>query len=124
MLQLIPIPSQPFEVVTMNFIPKLPECEGYDNILVIVDKLTKYTIFIRITTAITERETAKLFFQHVISQCGIPRQIISDRDTWWRGDFWKEICNKMGMKRALTMVYHPQADRQMEIMNQTLEISL
>ena len=28
------------------------------------------------------------------------------------------------MKRALTMVYHPQADGQTEIMNQTLEISL
>jgi hypothetical protein len=83
MLQPIPIPSQPFELVTMDFIPKLPECEGYDNILVIVDKLTKYTIFILTTTAITERETAKLFFQHVISQYGIPRQIISNRDTQW-----------------------------------------
>ena len=85
MLQLIPIPSQPFEIVTMYFIPELPECEGYDNILVIVDKLIK--------------------------------------DTWWWGDFRKEICDEMGMKRALTTAYHPQADGQMEIMNQTLEIS-
>ena len=30
----------------------------------------------------------------------------------------------MGMKRPLTTAYHPQADGQMEIMNQTLEISL
>ena len=30
----------------------------------------------------------------------------------------------MGMKRALTTAYHPQADGQMEIMNQTLEIFL
>ena len=124
MLQPIPIPSQPFEVVNMDFIPELPECEGYNNILVIVDKLTKYTIFIPTTTTITERETTELFFQHVISQYGIPRQIISDRDTWWWGDFWKETCDKMGMKRALTTVYHPQADGQTEIMNQTPEISL
>ena len=32
MLQPIPIPSQPFEVVTMGFIPELPECEGCDNV--------------------------------------------------------------------------------------------
>ena len=83
MLQPIPIPSQLFEIVTMDFIPELPECEGYDNVLVIVDKLIKYAIFIPPTTAITERETAELFFQHVISQYGIPRQIISNRDTWW-----------------------------------------
>ena len=49
---------------------------------------------------------------------------VSDRDTWWWGEFWKEICDKMGMKRALTTAYHPQADRQMEIINQALEISL
>ena len=113
MLQPIPIPSQPFEVVAMDFIPELPICEGYNNVLVIVDKLTKYAT----TTAITERETTELFFQHVISQYGIPRHIISDRDTWWRGDFWKEICDKMGMKRALTMAYHPQAEGQMEMIN-------
>jgi hypothetical protein len=71
MLQPIPIPSQPFEVVTMDFIPELPECEGYDNVLVIVDKLTKYAIFIPTTTTITKKGTAELFFQHVISQYGI-----------------------------------------------------
>ena len=80
MLQPILIPSQPFEVVTMDCIPELPECEGYDNVLVIVDKLTKYAIFIPTTTTITEKGTAELFFQHVISQYGISRQVITDRD--------------------------------------------
>ena len=74
----IPIPSQPFKVVTMDFIPELPECEGYNNVLVIVDKLMKYTIFIPTTTTLTEKGTAALFFQHVISQYGIPRQVITD----------------------------------------------
>lgn len=78
LLQPIPIPSQPFEVVTMDFIPELPLSEGYDNILVIVDKLTKYAIFIPTTVNITEVETARLFFHHVISQFGIPKQIITD----------------------------------------------
>jgi hypothetical protein len=108
----------------MDFIPELPESNGYNNILVIIDKLTKYTIFIPTTTTITEKGTAELFFRHVIAQYGIPRQVISDRDTRWKGEFWKEICDQMGMKRALTTAYHPQADGQTEIMNQTLEISL
>ena len=92
LLRPIPIPSQPFEVISMDFIPELPTSNGYDNILVIVDKLTKYAILIPTTTSITEDETAKLFFKHVILKFGIPRQVISDRDTRWRGDFWKEIC--------------------------------
>lgn len=41
LLQPIPIPSQPFEVVSINFIPELLNSEGYDDILVIIDKLTK-----------------------------------------------------------------------------------
>ena len=81
MLQPIPIPSQPFEVVTINFILELPDYERYDNILVIMDKLTKYTIFIPTTTTIIKKGTAELFFQQVISQYGIPRQVISDKDT-------------------------------------------
>ena len=124
LLQPIPIPSQPFEVVTMDFIPELPLSNGFDNILVIVDKLTKYAIFIPTTTRIGEVETAKLFFKHVIAKFGIPRQVISDRDTRWRGDFWKEVCRLMGMKRSLTTSYHPQADGQTEVMNQGLEISI
>lgn len=69
-------------------------------------------------------ETAALFFKHVISKFGIPRQVISDRDTRWCREFWKEICNKMGMTRSFTRAYHPQANSQMEVLNQSLEISL
>ena len=108
----------------MDFIPELLECEGCDNVLVIVDKLTKYAIFIPTTTTITEKGTAELFFQHVISQYGIPRQVITDRDVRWKGEFWREICDRMGMTRVLTTAYHPQPDGQTEIMNQSLEIFL
>jgi hypothetical protein len=108
----------------MDFMPELPLSNGFDNILVIVDKLIKYGIFIPTTTNITEVETTASFFKHVISKFGIPRQLISDRDTRWCGEFWKEICNKMGMTRSLTKAYHPQANGQTEVLNQSLEISL
>jgi hypothetical protein len=124
LLQPIPIPTQPFEVISMDFVPELPESGEFDNILVIVDKLTKYSIIIPCKTEITELETAKLFFQHVVCKFGIPKQVITDRDTRWRNDFWLEVCRLMGMKRALTTAYHPQADGQTEVMNQTLEIAL
>lgn len=120
----IPIPARPFEVISMDFIPELPESNGYDNILVIVDKLTKYGIFIPTNTTITKYGTAKLFFKHVVSKFGLPRQIISDRDPRWSGDFWKEVCRLMGTNRALTTAYHPQADGQTEVLNQTLEIAI
>ncbi len=123
-LQPIPIPTRPFEVVSMDFIPELPDASGHDNILVIVDKLTKYAFFIPCNTKITDEETARLFYHHVISKFGIPSQIITDRDARWKNNFWKEVCQLMGMKRALTTSHHPQADGQTEILNQGLEIAL
>src|SRR6202453_345676 len=124
LLQPIPIPSQPFEVVSMDFIPELPLSDGFDNIFVIVDKLVKYAVFIPTTTTIGEKETAELFFHHIISKFGIPWQVISDRDTRWRGNFWKEICDRMGMTQSLTTAYHPRSEGQTEVLNQSLEISL
>lgn len=124
LLQPIPIPSRPFEVVTMDFIPQLPLSDGYDNVLVVVDKLTKYAMFIPTTTKVDQFETVRLFFHHVISKFGIPRQVISDRDLRWSKIFWTEVCQLLGTKRSLTTAYHPQADGQTEIVNQGLEISL
>ena len=125
MLRPLPIPSRPFEVVTMDFIPELPMTEtGFNNVLVIVDKLTKYGVFIPTTTSITAEATARLVFDEVISRYGIPRSLVSDRDSKWTSGLWEHICNKMGIKRLLTTSYHPQADGQTEILNQTLETAL
>ncbi len=91
----------------MDFIPKLPNSEGYDNILVIVDKLTKYAIFVPCTTSIGEKETAQLFFSNVIAHYGVPCQVITDRDPRWQNEFWKEVCWLMGIKRAFDNVPSP-----------------
>jgi Integrase zinc binding domain len=72
LLQPLPIPERPFEVVSMDFITELPSSQGYDNILVVVDKLTKYAIFIPTTSSVNEEQTAKLFFDHVATTFGLP----------------------------------------------------
>ena len=100
LLQPIPIPSQPFKVVSKDFILELPSSSGFNNILIIVDKFTKYAIFIPTTISVTEVETAELFFHHIISKFSIPQQLTTDAR--WRGEFWKEICKRIGMTRSLT----------------------
>lgn len=125
LLKPIPIPSKPFEVITMDFISELPLTKNqHDNILVVVDKLTKFSIFIPTRTTIDEEESAKLLFDNVFTKFGLPRQIISDRDTKFTGLFWEETCKLFKIKRALSTAYHPQADGQSEIMNQILETAL
>lgn len=46
LLQLFPIPQSIFYDITIDFVDILPKSKGKDVILLVVDKLTKYTCFI------------------------------------------------------------------------------
>ena len=108
----------------MDLITDLPKSNGYNAMYIILCKLTKYAFFIPCTMKLSEKEAAKIFFNNIVCLVGLPIQIISDRDSRWKNDFWKEVCQYMGSRRALTTAYHPQADGQTEILNQTLEVAL
>ena len=96
LLQLIHIPTQPFEVVTMDFISELPQSQGHNSIFILICKLTKYTFFIPCDINLTEKGATKLFFDKIVTHVRLPKQIISNCDTRWRNLFWKEVCESMG----------------------------
>ena len=51
LLQPLPIPEWKWEVVTMDFITKLPRTnKQHDSIMVVVDKLTKAAHFIQLSS--------------------------------------------------------------------------
>ena len=60
-LQQLPIPEQPWNSISMDFIEKLPESSGYTAILIVVDWLTKQTIFILTHNTITSPQLTELF---------------------------------------------------------------
>ena len=108
----------------MDFITELPLSNGFDCILVIIEKLTKFVTLVPTTTGVNEGQTAELFFMHIVSKYGLLRQIITGRDSCWTGTFWKEVTRMLKIRRALTMAHNPQADGQTEIMSQILETAL
>jgi hypothetical protein len=89
--QSVPISSQPFEAVIVEFTPELPVSKGYENILVVMDKLATYTNFIPTSTSIAQGRA-------VIAKFGIPRQVIVDRDIRRTGRFWMESSNKISLQ--------------------------
>jgi hypothetical protein len=112
----------PFETVAMDFIVKLPLSEGFDSILTITDHdCTKMTVFIPCNEAISAEGVAQLYLQHVFKNYGLPRKIISDRDTRFTGKFMRELCRILGIQQNMSTAYHPRTDGQSEQNNQWVE---
>ena len=65
--------------MSMDFIEGLPKSEGKDNILVVVDRLTKFAHFIRLTHPYTTQELTRVFMDQMVKLHGTPKSIISDR---------------------------------------------
>ena len=61
LLKQLPIPPQPWEFISMNFIEQLPESLGYTNILVVVGRLTKQAIFIPTQRSINTVRLMEIF---------------------------------------------------------------
>lgn len=121
LLKSLPVPPHPWSSVSMDFIEPLPISDGYDSILVIVDRLTKQAIFIPTSIHATAEDVADLYVKHVFSKHGIPSDIISDRGTEFTSAFWKAFAEHLGIALHFSTAYHPQSDGQTERVNQSLE---
>lgn len=119
LLQPLPIPGRPWKSISMDFITCLPLSEGYNSILVIVDRFTKYSIFIPCNNTCTTKELADLFLNNVFTFFGTPDDIISDRGVLFTSLFWKEFTRTLGIKVKLSSAYHPETDGQTERTNLT-----
>ena len=125
LLQPLPIPTDRWEEVSMDFITGLPRTkDGHDAILVIVDRLTKWGYFVPTATTIDAKETARLFHDVVFARHGMPKRIVSDRDTRFTSHFWRAFFDAMGTSLAMSTSYHPQTDGQTERVNRVLEEAL
>ena len=121
LLKQLPIPEKPWNSISMDFIEKLPQSSGYTSILVIVDRLSKQSLFIPTHDTITSQQLAQLFVLHVFSKHGVPSHVTSDRGTEFVSHFFRSLGTALDMKLHFTSGYHPEGDGQTERTNQTLE---
>jgi Integrase zinc binding domain len=114
-----------FSIVTTNFITDLPENNGCNSIMVVIDHgLTKGAISIPCSKTITALGAADLYLQHVYTQFGLPDKIISDRDPRFTLHLFQELRKLLGIKLAMSTAYHPQTDGETERVYQELEVYL
>jgi hypothetical protein len=122
LLQPLAVPKRAWDSVGMDLITQLPVTKaGHDAITVFVDRLTKMVHFVPCKTAISAEELAKMFVHEVWRLHGLPKEIVSDRDPRFTGQFWTEVMRLVGTKQSMSTAFHPQTDGQTERANGILE---
>lgn len=108
----------------MNFVIKLPKCHRrgriYENILIIVNRLTKRRLY-ESMTEIRINAVLKILKRRVFSTYGLPDSIVHDRNTQLIVHFWKRICQRYDIKSKSSSAYHFETDDQTENVNKIMK---
>jgi RNase H-like domain found in reverse transcriptase/Reverse transcriptase (RNA-dependent DNA polymerase)/Integrase zinc binding domain/Chromo (CHRromatin Organisation MOdifier) domain/Integrase core domain/Retroviral aspartyl protease len=121
LLKPLPTPTGPWQDITYDMITGLPESNGHDAILVVVDRLTKMAHFTAIKGTMDSEGLADIMMDRVWKHHGTPLRTISDRGSVFISDATRELYKLLGITPLPSTAYHPQTDGQSERVNQVLE---
>jgi hypothetical protein len=111
LLQPLPIPEWKWETISMDFITGLPKStKKNDAIMVVVDKLSKSAHFIPVKSTCEAIDISNIFMKEIFRLHGMPKEIVSDKDTKFTSNFWKSLMVVFETKLLFNTSYHPQTD--------------
>ena len=75
--------------------------------MVVVDNFTKVTHFVPVKSTHKATNIAKIYMREIARLHGIPKAIVSDRDSKFTSNFWKGLFKEFGTSLNLSSAYHP-----------------
>jgi hypothetical protein len=96
-------------VVTMEFITKFPRTIKHrDSVIVVVDKLTEVSHFIPVNSTYKVTNIVEICMHRVDKLHGVPRTIVSKRDSKFTSIFWKGLFKGFVTNLIFIKTYHPK----------------
>ena len=102
----MPILGGEFHTCNVDFMTDLPEINGFNALMVVIDKLGKLSHLgpCRVGEGqLTAPEVAKAFFENWICFFSLPQIVIHDRDACSTASLW----SIMGSHTLFSSMYHP-----------------
>ncbi|MBW0485153.1 hypothetical protein O181_024868 [Austropuccinia psidii MF-1] len=123
LLQNIEEPKHPWETINMDWVTGIfpGGKENFNACLIIIYRFRKSVGCLPCHKEDTAMDTFLLFWNDIISTCGVPKILISDRDPRFMSEFWTNLYQMLGTKLAFSKAYHPQTDGSAERMIHTME---
>ena len=113
--------EKPWMHILADFIIKLSLAQGYNSILVVVNRLTKIVYFIPTMEKTSAEGLARLFRDNVQKLHELPESITSDWGPQFVAGIIQKLNKMLGIESKLLTTFYSQTDGQMERMNQELE---
>ena len=125
LLSPLPIPDRFHSELSIDFITDLPARNRGDPrfLMVITDRLIK-SVTLEAMDTMEAEACAERFLQCHYRFHGFPSAITSDRGSNRVGDFWRRLCELVGIEQRLSTAYHPETDGATERMNQEIQAYL
>ena len=95
LLKTMPVPTHPWQYIGVDFVGPLPESSNrngaYDMICITIDLLTAMVHLVPTRQNYKVADMAEVIFDTVYKLHGLPKRIISDRDSLFTSHFWKKL---------------------------------
>ena len=121
LLKTLEVPVWQWSSVSLDLITGLPMSNGFNALLIVVDRLSKVPYYIKTTADVNSKQVAQLFFDNIFRLHSIADSVVSDWGTQFISEFTRVVAELVGIQQKISTSFHPQTDGQIEWINAIME---